>query len=144
MNDSIANSQVAPLKIGRILFIGILALHVLSCYILGFTGLANWPYALETGFGIPYSPELDIIGNVIGLELLFLGTIAVLGIIWTRKGSIPGIIVGTAVGVYMFVFGIVAFLLLGETDGLLIDSIRGFLTFVFGYMAYTEIKNNNA
>ncbi len=134
------NSNIANRKIGRRLFIAILALHVLSCYVLGAISLTNFPFALETGFGIPYNTDLDILGIVIGLELIFLGSIALLGIIWTRKGHISGIVTGTAVGFYMFVFGIVAFLKLGQVDGLIVDSIRGLLTIIFGMIAYRELK----
>lgn len=127
-------------KIGRWLFIALLVVHVLSCYVMGFISLFNWPFALETGFGIPYDDSLAILGVVIGLELIFLGSIALLGIFWTWQGQTSGIVTGMAVGMYMFLFGIVSFLLLGRIDGLIVDSIRGFLTLVFGWMAYRELK----
>jgi hypothetical protein len=92
-------------------------------------------------FTIPYQPEFKIIGLIIGMLLLFLGSIAVLGIVWTRKKQLHGIYAGLAVEMHLFLFGIVAFVLMGETDPLWVDSIRGFLTFVFGYMAYKELKN---
>ena len=127
-------------KIGRWLFIILLAVHVLSCYVMGFISLINWPFALETGFGIPYNNDLAVLGVVIGLELIFLGSIAILGIFWTWQGQLSGIVTGSAVGMYMFMFGIVLFLILGRTDGLIVDSIRGFLTLLFGWMAYRELS----
>ena len=127
-------------RIGRSLFIGILILHILGCYVMGAMILINPKLALETGFHIHYSQELEIISLVIGMELFFLGTMALLGVIWTRKHKLFGVYIGTAVGVYMFFFGIVAFLKLGTTDALVVDSIRGFITIVFGILAYRELK----
>lgn len=107
---------------------------------MGFTSLINPQMAFETGFQMTYNDELHIIGIVMGMELIFLGSMALLGIIWTRKGKIEGVTVGSAVGMYMFLFGIVSFIALGRTDGLIVDSIRGFLTLVFAYMTYRELK----
>lgn len=105
--------------------------------------LANTQYALETGFGVEFRNELEILGLVIGMELLFLGTMALLGFLWTRKGKLIGIYIGSAVGVYMFLFGIVAFIKFGTTDALIVDSIRGALTIIFGYMAFKEVKQKD-
>jgi hypothetical protein len=139
--NTLQDEHVSSKKIGQYLFMAILGLHVLSCYGLGIVALVNPQVAFETGFQIDYQAEFQVVGLIIGMELLFLGSIAVLGMVWTRKKQLHGIYVGTAVGVYMFLFGIVAFVLLGETDALVVDSIRGFLTLVFGYMAYKELKN---
>ena len=130
-------------KIGQYLFMGILFLHVLGCYVMGFSTLINPKFSIETGFKIPYNFDIQILALIIGMELLFLGSIALLGLIWTKRKSVYGIYTGTAVGLYMFAFGIVAFLKFGTTDGLLVDSIRGFLTLVFAYMAYNELKNSD-
>jgi hypothetical protein len=138
--STIKQDHISPKRVGQNLFMAMLGLHVLSCYGLGITALVNPGIAFETGFQIAYQPEFQIIGLIIGMELLFLGSIAVLGIVWTRKKQLHGIYVGAAVGMYMFLFGIVAFVLMGQTDGLVVDSIRGFLTLVFGYMAYKELK----
>jgi hypothetical protein len=142
MNNKSETGVKTSRKIGRYLFIGILALHTLGCYAMGITTLLNPQVAFESGFQIDYNPELTIIGTIIGMELLFLGSIALLGIIWTRKNKKEGIVAGVAVGVYMFLFGFAALIFVGETQALIVDSIRGFLTLVFGYMAYQEIKNN--
>lgn len=127
-------------RIGRILFIGILILHILSCYVMGGMILIDPKLFLETGFHIHYTPELEIISIVIGMELFFLGTMALLGVIWTRKHKLFGVYIGTSVGVYMFLFGVVAFLKLGTTEALVVDSIRGLITIVFGFLAYRELK----
>lgn len=127
-------------KIGRRIFVALLIVHSIVALGFGFTSLLNFPFALETGFQIPYSSELEILGVVMGLELLFLGGIASLSLIWTVKGKPEGTITGIAVGIYIFIFGIVAFLKFGETQALYVDSIRGALTIIFGYMAYREIK----
>ena len=66
-----------------------------------------------------------------------------MGVIWTRKRKLFGVYVGTAVGIYMFLFGIIAFLKFGTTDALIVDSIRGFVTIVFGYIAYKELKHQS-
>jgi hypothetical protein len=134
------NTQGAPRKIGQNLFIGFLVIHILSCYFMGMISLVDPKFAFETGFQMTYNPDLQIIGIVMGMELLFLGSIALLGVIWTRRKSKYGIYAGVAVGSYMFLFGIVAFLIMGRTDGLIVDSIRGLLTLIFGYMAYQELK----
>ncbi|MDG1332444.1 MAG: hypothetical protein P8P74_08945 [Crocinitomicaceae bacterium] len=127
-------------KIGRILFTIILVLHVIGCYVMGIAIIADTETAMITGFGVNYADDLEIVGLVIGMELLFLGTMALLGILWTRKQKLTGIYIGSAVGVYMFLFGIVACIKFGTTDALIVDSIRGFLTIVFGYMVYKELK----
>lgn len=128
-----ANNHL-PASTSRTLFIAILILHALGCYIMGITTLYNPQIAIETGFQIAYNPEMLILGIVIGMELLFLGSIALLGIYWTRKGKRAGVIAGGAVGLYMFLFGWVVFFLLGDTQGLYVDSIRGFITMLLGYL----------
>ena len=130
-------------KIGSRIFIALLIINSIVALGFGFISLFNFPFALETGFQIPYSSTLEILGMVMGLELLFLGGIAILSLIWTIKGKLEGIITGTAVGIYIFIFGIAAFLKFGETQALYVDGIRGLLTIIFGYMAYKEIKKTN-
>ena len=88
-------------KIGRRIFIALLIMHSIVTLGFGFISLLNFPFALETGFQIPYSSALEILGIVMGLELLFLGGIAILCLIWTIKSKPEGIITGTAVGIYI-------------------------------------------
>jgi NO-binding membrane sensor protein with MHYT domain len=121
-------------KTTQFLFLGILVLHTLGCYIMGITVLFNPQFAIETGFQIAYNPEMVILSVVIGMELLFLGSVALVGIIWTRQGKREGILAGSAVGMYMFLFGFAALFFVGNTQGLLVDSTRGFITLVLGYL----------
>ena len=128
-------------KIWIQLFIALLSFNAIVALGLGATSLLNFQFALETGFQIPYSSELEILGLTIGLELLLLAAIAILSVVWVSKGKIEGTITGIFVGIYIFTFGIAAFLKFGETQALYVDSIRGFLTLVFGYLAYKKMKN---
>ncbi|MFK7797716.1 MAG: hypothetical protein AB8E82_09690 [Aureispira sp.] len=126
-----------PASTPRTLFIAILIFHALGCYFMGLTTLFFDPVlAFQTAFQLEYNPEtLGMLQVVIGMELLFLGSIALLGIYWTRKGNRAGIIAGGAVGMYMFLFGFVALFLQGDPQGLYVDSIRGFITMFLGYLA---------
>jgi zinc transporter ZupT len=65
---------------------------------------------------------------------------AVLGIIWTQKNKKQVIVAGAIVGMYLFLFGMIAFILLEESQVLIVDSICGFLTLIFGYITYKELK----
>lgn len=126
-------------RIGQVSFLIILVLHVLACYGIGIIALVNPAFAAETGFQLVYSDSLKIPLIIIGMEVLFLGSIALLGIIWTRRGSVYGIYAGASVGIYMLVFGFVLFMLEGRTDGLLVDSTRGIITLIAAYFAHKEI-----
>jgi hypothetical protein len=128
-------------KIGRQLFIGLLGIQGLGEFGIGLMLLFNFPETLKSGFGITYSNQLDILGVALGLYLLLLTTLMVLSIVWTIKGKLPGITIGMIVGVFLFSFGIVAFIKTGDIQALYVDSIRGVLTIIFGYMAYQELKN---
>lgn len=127
-------------KIGRYVFIALLSINGLIALGFGVTALFNFPYALETGFNIPYSSELDMLGIVMGMELLFLTGIGILSIFWISKGKIAGTVTGIATGSYLFIFGPVAFIKTGDPQALYVDSIRGILTIIFGIMAYQELK----
>ncbi len=130
-------------NIGQYLFIGILILHVVACYFIGLGILTNPKLALETGFKVTYNADIQIISVVVGMQVIFLGSIALLGVIWTRRKSMYGIYAGIAVGLYMFAFGFVSLLKVGTTDGLIVDSSRGFITLIFAYYAYKELKTSN-
>ena len=127
----------------KTVFLLLLFLHALSCFVLGAMALVNWPFALQMGFRVPYSTALDTIGVVIGLELLFLGGISALSFVWTRSGVKGGTVTGIAVGLYMLTFGIVAYLKTGQVDGLLVDSLRGLLTVVFGVITHRQFDAPN-
>ena len=127
-------------KIGRYLFISILGLQALIELGISTTLLFNFQVALETGFGISYSSELDILGMALGLYLLLLTTLMVLSMVWTLKSYQSGITLGIVVGIFLSIFGVLTYIKFGDTQGLLVDSLRGILTIIFGYMAYQEIK----
>lgn len=130
-------------KIGRYIFLGTLGLEVIMGYGIGLISLLNFQFTLETGFNIPYSDQLDVLGIVIGLALLFVASMSVLSIRWTLRGDKKGVIIGIAVGLYVFLFGLLAYLVLGQTDALLIDGIRGILTIVFGILLYRQINKES-
>jgi len=140
--SALENNPIAPRKVGQCLFIGILVLHLIACAVLGFISLTNPQLAFETGFQMPFDPDLRIFSVIIGMQVTFLGSMALLGIIWTRRKSLYGIYVGTAVGIYLLVFGFIALLILGDSNGLIVDSSRGLVTLIFAYMAFKELKNN--
>ena len=127
-------------KTGQYLFMAILTLHALLCYFMGFSTLFNPSFSVKSGFNIDYTSDMKVLALVIGMELLFLGSIAILGIIWTKRKSFYGIYAGAAVGLYMLAFGIIAFLKFGTTEALMIDSIRGLLTLIFAFIAFKELK----
>lgn len=124
----------------RLIFSAILLLHVIACFAIGSTALINPEFGSKTGFQLEYTASLQIPLIIIGMEVLFLGSIALLGFIWTRRGSVYGIYTGAAVGVYMFVFGFALFLLEGRTDGLLLDSSRGIITIIAAFLALRELR----
>ncbi len=127
-------------KIGRRLLMALLAIHGLTALVLGSLSLINFPYALENGFGIPYNSEIDILGMVIGLQLLLLAAITILSLVWVYNGKIAGTITGTIIGFYLLIFGIFAFLKFGNVSAIYVDSFRGLLTIIFGSMAYRELQ----
>ena len=134
------NTTTTTRKIGQPIFITLLAINGLIAFALGATTLINFPFALETGFGIPYSAELDVLGLVMGCQLIFLGVMITLSIIWTRQGKTAGTTIGIAVGTYLLAFGLLAFLRLGDTTALYVDCVRGVLTIVAAVFAYREIE----
>jgi hypothetical protein len=125
------------------IFIGLLSIQALLELIVGFTLLFNFPFALESGFGISYNNELDVLGIALGLYLLLLTSLLIFGAIWTKKSITSGPILGIITGVFLFVFGTITFLKFGSVQGLLVDGLRGLLTILIGYMALIEIKSRN-
>lgn len=126
----------------KYLFMITLGIQTLTGLLFGLTALLNFPFALETGFNVPYNDDLAILGILIGLALLFIGSISLLSIILIRKGNIAGVITGLAVGVYVFLFGIVAYLALGQTDALIIDGLRGAITIMLGLHTYKHFEKS--
>ena len=125
------------------IFIGLLSIQALLELIVGITLLFNFPFALESGFGITYNSELDVLGIALGLYLLLLTTLLLFSIIWTTKSITSGPILGIISGAFLFVFGTVTFVKFGGLEGLLVDGLRGLLTILIGYMALREIKSRD-
>lgn len=140
MNNESTNTAGTSRKIWRRLFIGILMVQAILELGLGITLLIDFPTALESGFGITYSSELDILGVALGLYLLLLTALMILSSVWTFKSNHSGITVGVIIGIFLFVFGAVTFLKFGDLQALMVDSLRGLLTIILGYMAGKELK----
>ncbi|MFT5849737.1 MAG: hypothetical protein ACI9H6_000552 [Patiriisocius sp.] len=126
-------------KIGRYIFLSTLGLEAVAGFGIGLLALLNFPLALKTGFGIPHTENLDVLGIIIGLALIFIGSMCLLSIKWTLQGDGKGVILGIGTGIYIFSFGFLAFALLGDVQALLIDSIRGALTIIFGISLYKQL-----
>ena len=141
MNNESNFSTTTPKKIWKRLFIGILILQAILELGLGLALLFNFSTTLETGFGITYSSELDILGIALGLYLLLLTTLMILSSIWTHKSNRSGITLGIITGVFLFTFGLTAFMKFGDVQPLYIDSLRGLITIALGYMASKEMRS---
>lgn len=128
-------------KIWRRIFIGLLGLQAVVELVLGLALLFSFPATVESGFGITYTSDLDILGIALGLYLLLLTALLVLSIFWTVKGNYSGITIGVITGVFLILFGLVTFLQLGDTQALYVDSLRGLITVALAYMANKELKN---
>jgi hypothetical protein len=136
-------TKVSTKTIWTRIFIGLLSIQALLELIVGFTLLFNFPFALESGFGISYNNELDILGIALGLYLLLLTSLLIFAAIWTNKSITSGPILGIILGTFLFVFGTVTFLKFGSVQGLLVDSLRGLLTIIIGFMALREINSQD-
>ena len=127
-------------KIGRRVFNSLLGIQAFVELAIGATMLFSFSTALESGFGITYTSELDILGIALGLYLLLLTGLMILSIIWTLKGNNSGTTLGIILGVFLVVFGIVTFFKFGDPQPLYVDSFRGLITIIFGFMASKELK----
>lgn len=122
------------------IFIGILILQALIELGVGAAILFAFPTTLETAFWITYSSELDILWIALGLYLLLLTALLVLSAVWTRRGNRAWIIIGIISWVFLFSFGVAAFLKTWDTQAIFVDSFRWALTVIFAYMAWKELK----
>ncbi len=114
-------SVEASKKTWRRLFIGILGLQAILELGVGATLLFNLPLALESGFNIPYSSELDVLGIALGLYLLLLTALLVISMIWTNKGNYAGITIGILAGIFLLSFGVAASVNAGDAQPMLIS-----------------------
>lgn len=131
------------MKIWTRIFIGFLGLQAAVELALGLALLFNFPATAESGFGITYTSDLDILGIALGFYLLLLTALLVLSIFWTVKENYSGITIAIIAGVFLFVFGTTVFLQLGDSQALYVDSLRGLITIALAYMANKELKNKN-
>ena len=122
------------------LFIGILSLQAVLELVVGGALLFSFQTALESGFGITYNSELEVLGTALGIYLLLLTTLIILSIVWTIRNNYAGITIGIIVGLFLFIFGVVSFVKFGQVQAIMIDSIRGLLTIIFAYMAGKGIE----
>ena len=141
MNATQYQAQKPSSKIGKYLFVGMLVIQALFALLISFTSLANPKVAIEQGFNLTYDANLRLLTVALGMQVLFSAVIAILAIVWTWRGAAFGIYLGIAIGLYLTLFGIVAYFILGQTSGLVVDSSRGVLTLFFAYLAMKELKN---
>ena len=140
MNNNLTTNTTASRNTWKHIFIGILSLQAILELGVGATLLFNFPVALESGFGITYSSNLDILGVALGLYLVLLSILMMLSAIWTKRNNPSGITLGIIVGIFLLIFGLVSTAKFGGMQGIVVDGIRGFFTIVFGYLAQKEIK----
>ena len=106
MNNESNFSTDNSSKIWRRLFIGVLSLQAILEFGVGVSLLFFLPAALESGFGITYSNELDILGIALGLYLLLLTALMILSCVWTKRGDYAGITLGIITGIFLVIFGV--------------------------------------
>lgn len=125
------------------IFIGFLILNFIIELIAATSILLNFPLAAEKGFGITYSDEIAVLGIGLGSNLALTAVVFLLGIIWTLRSKVEGVILGIAGAGMLVLFGCLTFIQLGDTSGLLVDGIRGGLTVIFGYLTYKQLKKHS-
>tara|TARA_B100000809_G_scaffold88156_2_gene86546 strand:+ start:6444 stop:6767 length:324 start_codon:yes stop_codon:yes gene_type:complete len=103
--------------------------------------LFDFPFILESLCGITHTNELDITGIALVIYLLLLTSLFILSIVWTLKEKKEGAVIGIGIGIFLLVFGLNAFLQLGQIDAFLSNSTRGLLTVLLSYTTYRELKN---
>jgi hypothetical protein len=123
-----------------VIFVGIQAALE---FVIGVGMLVNFKLAVESGFGITHTSDMDLFGVVIGLQLVMLAIMMDFSIIWTNKGQKAGPIVAIIAGMYFLIFGVMSFIKFGNVDAIYIDSIRGLITAIIGFIIYNhELKRS--
>ncbi len=140
MNEASNINKSTSNKIWKRLFFGVLGIQAIMELAIAGAVLFNFPVALESGFGITYSSELEILGVALGLYLLLLTSLLILSIVWTYQKKYEGITIGIIVGIFLVIFGVVSFLKFGDFQPILVDSLRGVVTIFLAYMAGKEFK----
>ena len=77
MSTAAIKQQEYPKKTWRRIFVIFVGIQALLELVIGNTLLFNLPAALESGFGISYNSELDILGVALGLYLVLLTVLMV-------------------------------------------------------------------
>lgn len=142
MSNTAELNKSNKLRIWGRFFIGILVIQGVIELLLGGAILYDFPAAVESGFGIIYRNELDILGVALGLYLLLLALLMILSGIWVYRINHSGITLGLIVGGFLIAFGLATFMKLGDTSALIGDGSRGLLTIVIGFMARREFKQS--
>ena len=109
-------------------------------FIIGAGILVDFKLAVESGFGITHTNDMDLFGIVIGLQLVMLAILMVFSIIWTNKGQKEGPIIAIIAGMYFLIFGVVSFIKFGNVNAIYIDAIRGLITAILGFVIYNQFK----
>jgi|AntRauTorckE5430_2_1112549.scaffolds.fasta_scaffold20238_2 hypothetical protein len=121
-----------------VIFVGIQAALEL---VIGAGMLIDFKLAVESGFGITHTSDMDLFGVVIGLQLVMLAILMIFSIIWTNKGQKAGPIVAIIAGMYFLIFGVMSFVKFGNIDAIYVDSIRGLITAILGFVVYNQFKS---
>lgn len=140
MNNVSQVNESGSSKIWKGLFIALLGIQAALELGIGVSLLTNFKTTLETGFGITYSQELDVLGLALGLYLLLLTALLVLSLVWTLKGNYAGSTIGMIIGMFLMVFGVATLFQSGEMQGIIVDGIRGLVTFVLAFVVGKQLK----
>jgi len=128
---------------GQIGFLVLLVLNFLIELVAAISMLVFFPQALESGFGISYTPDIAVLGIALGSNLILASSILLLSVIWVWRSKMEGVLTGLLGGGFLILFGFTAFFQLGEMQALLLDGIRGVLTLLFAYLTYLELNKQS-
>lgn len=113
--------------LARNIFIALLAINGVSQVFIGMFMLIDFPTAADKVLSITYSNDMQIIGTVLGSNLLCGAVMIGLGVIWTLHNKQEGVILGAAFGVLAIFVGLLTFLVMDRTAGLIFDVLHGVL-----------------
>jgi hypothetical protein len=143
MQNSQPTSKRVPFTWIKIVFLILLTINFLIELVIAGAMLIDFPQVADIGFGITYTSDIAILGIALGSNLMFASGILLLSIIWTLRAKVEGIIIGAMAGGLFALFGLVAFIQLGDFQSILVDGLRGILTILFAYLTFREIQNNS-
>ncbi|MFT6935820.1 MAG: hypothetical protein ACJA1N_000112 [Saprospiraceae bacterium] len=136
------NNNDAPRPILTRIFVVFVGIQAALEFVIGAGMLVDFKLAVESGFGITHTNDMDLFGVVIGLQLVMLAILMVFSIIWTNRGQKSGPTVAIIAGVYSLIFGVMSFVKFGNVDAIYIDSIRGLITAILGFVIYNQFKGS--